>query len=231
MKKTILILLASALLLGGCEQTPADGKVEPRQDTAVSTTSEKQQPEPPAPPLSEDFQTSPKISLFPRVGPVRPTKEDERYPFWLTYLDHLKRTSGVTNNKVEANRAFTMRSINGVDSVGWFTPVAVEPATRYRVGASFKADLPDGATCGIGLIEFDRFLWIGDQFTQQQLNEHQRATTILVNLSGKFSWQAQTAEFTTGSDTRMVHLLFFRDGADGKEPVLLDDLKIEKVGS
>jgi len=232
MKKTILVMIICGLLLASCEQTP------PAVEQPAVTPTESapgapppSQPAPPTPPLFEDFQGEPQISLFPRVGPARPEQDDDSYPFWATYLDHLKRTSGVSGNNVEVNRAFSIRSIKGLDSVGWFSPMAVEPGTSYRVSAKFLADLPEGATCGIGVIEYDRFLWIGDQFTRQQIAEHQRDARILITLSGKFAWQPQGTSFTTGSDTRMIHLLLFRDGPDGKEPVLFDDVRIEKEES
>ncbi|PNU20535.1 hypothetical protein C2E25_06570 [Geothermobacter hydrogeniphilus] len=241
MKKTIPILLFVLLMTGGCDQSqqtssasPEDGpKTEQSAATTADAVSEpaetaEQTPVPPSPPLFENFQGQPQISLFPRVGPARPEKDDKLYPFWATYLDHLRRISGVTDRPVESNRAFSMRSINGVDTLGWFAPIAVTPDTRYRVSATFKANLPEGAVCGIGVIEFDRFLWIGDQFTRKQLDEHQRAASVLINLSGKIDWQPQSASFTTGPETRMIHLLFFRDGPGGKEPVLFDDVRIEK---
>jgi hypothetical protein len=181
--------------------------------------------------LSEDFQGEPQISFFPRVGQVRPAQEDELFPFWMTYLDHLQRTCGVVGmeGEGEPQRFFSLRSLENVDSVGYFAPIAVEPYTSYKVSLRIKADLPEAASGGLGIQEFNEFLWIGDQFDESLNQKHLLNNITAIPITGTQDWTEMSFSFTTGPQTRMLHLIIFRDGPDGKFPMLFDDLKIEMV--
>jgi hypothetical protein len=191
-----------------------------------------ERPEPPRPPLFEDFQGQPQMSLFPRAGAYRPELEDNRgLQFWRTYIDHLLRTSGPVkvDQAGQENLVFGFRAIKGIDSVGFFSPIAVHPSTRYEVRASVSCDLAPGATAGIGLLEFDKFQWLGEQFPESLSKKTQIGSRIGVSLQGKVEKQPQTFSFTTGPETEMIHLVFFRDGEHDRNMVAIDNISIKQL--
>lgn len=238
---TLCILLTLVLsLLAGCdsrEKEAAPARLEP---AARQATAEPEPPNPPTaeeatpptPPLSENFDGEPTLSLFPRVSGSRPEDSDQQgLSYWSTYIDHLLRTCGVGNQSGrDDSRGWQIRSIKGLDSVAFFSPLAVKPESTYRVSFAFKGELPQGASAGIGILEFDEFLWIGEQYPESLLRQHQTGTHEGVRLQGKQAWQGHAFTFTTSPKTRMIHLVLFRDGTDDrKQPVFFDDIKIEEA--
>ncbi len=208
------------------ERAPAVASAEPQKLEAA------QQP-PPAPPVSEDFQAQPQLSLFPRAGAFRPEDNDaEGLQFWRTYIDHLMRTSGPLKpgGEKDPDIAFGFRAIKGLESVGLFSPLAVKPDTTYEVGARISCDLNANASAGIGVLEFDKFLWIGEQYPESLAKKHQVGSRQLRKLSGKLENSKQRATFTTGPKTAMIHLVFFRDGEQDRNPVVIDDIEIMETG-
>lgn len=235
--KKYLLLLAACLLLSACqsqkEEKPAISTPETEKVTvAITTETEKadvESQEPPTPPLLENFQATPQLSLFPRAGAFRPEDDDEKgLQFWRTFIDHLIRTSGPVKT-AEDNIAFGFRAIKGLDSVGVFSPIAVKPNTSYEVSTEFTCDLSEGATAGIGLLEFDEFMWIGEQYSESMANEHQIGSQQGISLSGKVETQKQTFTFITSPKTTMIHLVFFRDGIQDRNPILIDNIEIKET--
>lgn len=188
----------------------------------------KELPDPPAPPTFEDFEAEPQLSLFPRAGDYRPAEGDEKLPYWATFIDHLQRTSGVVTQKETGNHAFSLRSVNTIDSVGYFSPLAVEPGATYTVTFKALTDLPEGASAGIGILEFDQFLWIGEQYPASLVEKHQSGFHPGARMTGKNEWKEQDFTFATGSRTRMLHLVLYREGAHDRKPVLFDEITIQK---
>ncbi len=191
-------------------------------------------PVPPAPPLKEDFQGRPQMSLFPRVGAYRPELADEQeLQIWSTFIDHLVRTSGPLKpgGEDDPNIAFSFRAIKGIDSIGYFSPIAVEPGTEYRVSADLTTDLAEGASAGIGILEFNEFKWIGEQYPESLATVTQTGTQQLAKLTGQHTGEHLSTNVTTGRQTRMIHLLFFRDGTHDRNPVIIDNLEITPVAS
>ena len=245
MKKYLLVLLTGCLLLTACqsqkEEKPPEPLAEPDKATISQTTEtakeeitepakEEVETSPPTPPLFENFQASPQLSLFPRAGAFRPDDDDEKgLAFWRTYIDHLIRTSGPikTDEKEDANVVFGLRAVKGIDSVGVFSPLSVTPNTTYQVSANISCDLVEGATAGIGLLEFDLFMWIGSQYTEVIAKDHQVGSQTGVTLTGQVKDQEQKFTFTTGPNTEMIHLLFFRDGEHDRNPVTIDNVEIK----
>ncbi len=223
----ILTALTAAGLLAACQ---SEGDHPVSKPTGPSRNAALQAPaKPPSPPLFEDFEGAPKLSLFPRIGDYRPEKDDEVVlPFYDTYLEHLVRTAGVVG-RPDGGRAFLMRSVAKLESVGFFSPVAVEPNTRYRISARFKTDLPEGGRAGLGILEFDQFLWVAEQYPKSLVEQHQTAMQQGLELTGALDWQPQSFEITTGPRTRMIHLIFYREGIEDRSPVLLDDIEIVVV--
>ena len=189
---------------------------------------------PPTPPIFEDFQGAPQLSLFPRAGAYRPANDDEQgLQFWNTYIDHLMRTSGPTKTGGEAdnNIAFGFRAIKGLDSVGVFSPIAVNPGTTYEVSARLTGNLAEGATAGIGLLEFNEFLWLGEQYPEALVKKHQIGRQLLSTATSAMDGLEQKATFTTNPKTHMIHLIFYRDGTQDRNPVLIDDIGIKEVSA
>jgi len=205
-------------------QEPASPSPTPAQEAAEA--------QPPTPPMTENFDGEPQLSLFPRVSGSRPEDSDsEGLAYWKTYIDHLLRTCGVANEAGrDGSRAWLIRSIKGLDSVAFFSPLAVKPETAYRVSFAFKGEMPDGASAGIGVLEFDEFLWLGEQYPESLLREHQTGALDGVRLKGKQGWKEHAFTFTTAAKSHMIHLVLFRDGTDDrKQPVFFDDIRIEEA--
>jgi hypothetical protein len=229
MRHLPLLLLLLPLALSACEERRAAPLPEATGTAAVAAEPELP---PPTPPMLENFDGEPQLSLFPRVGAFRPEDDDEEGgAFWLTYIDHLLRTSGAIQGAgLEGGRCWALRSLSGIDSVAFFSPLAVQPRTTYQVRFAFRGKLPPGGTAGIGIMEFDRFLWIGEQFPQSLQRQHQTGAHPGLSLSGSSDWAEHQFDFTTSGQTRMVHLLLFRDGAaDRQHAVYFDDIVIEPL--
>lgn len=186
------------------------------------------EPSPPGPPLLETFQGAPQLSLFPRLGDFRPEDDNDRLPFWNTYREHLLKISGVVKtDPVSANRAFSFRGIKGINSVGHFSPLAVKPNRRYKIGLKLKVDLPDGSSTGVGIIEYRQFLWLGEQYPESLHRQFFLANQELLRIGRTAGWQDFQLTFTSGPQTRMIHLLFFREGpASDRRPVLIDNVSL-----
>lgn len=226
-----ILLLCVVLAFLGCQEEVPQTELTEKPVPAEPVAEVEQAATPPTPPMLEDFQSNPKLSLFPRVGDFRPANEDDRLPYWKTFIDHLAKVTGVVESPEDGNRAWSFRSINTVDSLGYFSPLAVEPATRYQVSFKLKAELPEEASAGIGIIEFNEFLWIGEQYSEETFNKHYRGVHEGVRLTGNIDWEEHSFTFTTGPETQMIHIILFREGAHERSGVLYDDIKIEVVGN
>ncbi|NJC87129.1 MAG: hypothetical protein FIB02_01120 [Desulfuromonas sp.] len=194
------------------------------QNPSVPAGKEGEEP-PPAPPIREDFEGQPKLSLFPRVGDFSPEETDkEGQSYWLTFIDHLVRTSGPIKGK--NGTGFAIRGIKTIDSVGFFSPLAVKPDTSYRIDFRFWGKLPKGGESGAGILEFDEFLWIPGQYPKSVSEKHFQRAQVGVKLTGQHDGTRQSFTFRTGPNTRMIHLVFFREGTPDREPVIIDDIDI-----
>lgn len=216
----IIYFALMILLLSAC-------RAEEKPAPAETTRQEARQA--PAPPIVEDFEGEPRLSLFPRVGAYRPEEDDTTaLAYWRTYLEHLEHTAGVVTLG-DGGRAFGLRGVAKLDAFGFFSPLAVEPATRYRLRALGKHALGEGARAGIGILEFDQFLWISEQYPQSLAEKHQRGLQPGIEVTGEGDWQAHEAVFVTGQQTRMIHLVFYLEGAENRAPVLWDDIAVEQA--
>jgi len=225
---SLILLLIVTVLSTACsrEETPQ----EPAAKESPATPPAETPPPPPSPPIKEDFEGEPKLSLFPRAGDFAPEDDDkEAAGYWLTFIDHLLRISGPV--KKDEGRAFAIRGIKTITSVGFFAPLAVEPDTEYRVSYRVWCKLPKGAATGIGYLEFNEFLWIGEQFQQSLSQKHFRGASEGVRLTGKQDGKVQQFSFRSGPETRMIHLVFFIEGETDRDPVVIDDIEIVPVAS
>jgi len=243
-----LILLLTLLLVACQEETTPPQvpvKAEPTAQvdspdaTASSTTSATveagkppgaEQPPadntPPQPPVLEDFQGEPKLSLFPRVGDYQPEPNSERHPYWRTFINHLVNVTGVVDNQENGQRGWVFRSISSIDSLGYFAPLAVKPNKSYHVSFETTGELPAGASAGIGVLEFDTFLWVGQQYTEALYIEHFLAAHEGKRLTGNINGR-HAFSFTTGPDTNMIHLVLFREGPHDRNSLMFDNIRIE----
>ncbi|RMF46124.1 MAG: hypothetical protein D6751_05835, partial [Deltaproteobacteria bacterium] len=108
-------------------------------------------------------------------------------------------------------------------------PLAVQPGQTYRISARIRCQLPDKVRTGIGVQEFDQFLWIGNQFDAEQEKQHLLRSKVGISLEGDHDWEDVTFDFTTGPKAGMIHLILFLDGPADRVPVLFDDLRIEPI--
>ncbi|MBW2504545.1 MAG: hypothetical protein JRE16_08250 [Deltaproteobacteria bacterium] len=228
MRATVLVCLLISLLFAlGCQQEPTTtGETEQvkRVERPLATP-----PKPPEPPIVEDFEGAPQLSLFPRVGDYQPDASSERHPYWVTFIDHLMKLSGLAASADEHNKAWSFRSVNTIDSLGFFSPLKVSPLTTYEVTFRMQATLPEGASAGIGILEFDEFLWLGEQYTESLYRQHYQNMHQGVRLTGDIEWSEQGFTFTTGPKTAMIHLVLFREGTHDSTVLLFDDIQIHPL--
>jgi hypothetical protein len=191
---------------------------------------EQAEQKPPRPPILEDFQGEPRLSLFPRAGDFRPADDSDRLPYWNTFIEHLIKVTGVVEEQTTGKRGWTFRSINTIDSVGFFSPLAVEPQTEYQVSFKLTADLAEDASAGIGILEFNEFLWVPAQYTEEMYTQHFRGSHEGQRLTGETN-DEYTFTFTTGPETKMIHVVLFREGTHDRNAVMFDDIGIEQVES
>jgi hypothetical protein len=212
--------------------TPAPGQADVTDVVQTPEPSPEQPPqpaeqEPPRPPIFEDFQGSPQLSLFPRVGSFRPADDSDRLPYWNTFIEHLVKVTRVAEDKETGRRGWAFRSIKSIDSVGYFSPVAVEPQSSYEVRFTLSAELEEGASAGLGILEFNEFLWVAHQYTEETFNQHYRGIH-----EGKRLTETGTGEytihFTTGPETHMIHIVLFREGTHDRNSLMFDDIRIEQ---
>lgn len=218
-------ILAGLILSIGCS------KQDTSDSAAPTTPVSEAQPAPPAPPITESFDDQPQLSLFPRTGSDRPEDGSEAFGYWNAFIDHILRTSGVAaDSDKPGNRAWTIKGIKDLESIAFFSPLAVKPETTYQVGFDFKGELPKNSRAGVGILEFDQFLWIGDQFTLAQLKEHQTGANPGVTLTASQPWRHHDFTFTTSPRTGMIHVVLFHEGAlDRTKSVWFDNLSISET--
>ncbi len=249
MHPLILVTLCFTLLLTtGCQDeaqqsvNPPQAELKTKQEVqqaisapAQDKESEEEQAkanqanqEPPTPPIFEDFQGEPQLSLFPRAGNFRPADDSDRLPYWKTFIEHLIKVTGVVEENSSGSRGWTFRGINTIDSVGFFSPLAVEPETTYRVSFKLTADLTEGASAGIGILEFNEFLWVPAQYTEEMYRQHFLGSQEGQRLTGKVEGERRFS-FTTGPETKMIHLVLFREGPHDRNNLMFDDIGLEKV--
>jgi hypothetical protein len=224
-----LTLLCVFAFVTACEKQESLPKTATPATVADSKTTAAADVEggepPPAPPIREDFEGEPKLSLFPRIGDFCPEDTDkEGQSYWLTFIDHLVRTSGPVRGK--NGTGFAIRGIKTVDSVGFFSPLAVTPATSYRVSFRFWGKLPQGGQGGAGILEFDEFLWVPGQYPKSLSEKHFQRAQTGVQLTGDHDGATQSFTFRTSPKTQMIHLVFFREGTSAREPIIIDDIDI-----
>ena len=206
------------------EATATEEPAETESQEQLETSKQ----EAPQPPIFEDFQGAPQLTLFPRVGDVRPEENSDRLPYWNTFIDHLVKVTGIAEDQTTGNRRWAFRSINSIDSVGYFSPLRVEPQTSYKISFEIAAELEEGASAGIGILKFNQFLWIPNQYTDETFKAHFRGSVEGKRLSGTITG-THTFTFTSGPDTRMIHIVLFREGTHDRNSVMFDNIGIEKV--
>lgn len=194
----------------------------PEQQTVAAEAGGKQ---PPRPPLREDFKGEPQLPLFPRVGEFQPPSGSERFAAWRASIQQLVKVTGVAENQADGSRGWVFRSINTTDALGFFSPIAVKPGRIYQVTFKLLADLPAGASAGIRILEFDEFLWIAEQYTEETYTRHFRGAQEGRRLTGR-GHGIQTFAFSTGPETRMVHLFLFREGPHDDNSLMFNDIEI-----
>jgi len=251
MRPWLLLSLALTLFMAsGCQEETTPEVIVPPQSTEKSSPEKQlaipapdeedvlptdppleQQPEeaeqkPPRPPILEDFQGSPKLSLFPRVGDFRPEDDSDGLPYWNTFIEHLVKVTGVAEDQETGRRGWVFRSIKSIDSVGYFSPLSVEPQTSYQVNFTLSAELGEGASAGLGILEFNKFLWIAHQYTEETFMQHYRGIHEGKRLTGTSTGE-HSFYFTTGPETRMIHIVLFREGTHDRNSLMFDDIRIE----
>ena len=234
---TLLTCFAVLAFLAGCQEETPPATSSGKEDlkTVVVEKSPDLSPgpletgtvgkQPPRPPIREDFQGEPQLPLFPRVGDFQPPPGSKRHLLWRDAIDHLVKVTGVAENAADGSRGWVFRSIQSIDSLGYFSPVAVAPGKIYQVTFKLIADLPEGASAGVDILEFDEFLWTSEQYTEEIFSKHFLGKIEGRRLTGR-GHGIQSFAFATGPETRMVHLVLFRDGTHDLNSLMFDDIEI-----
>lgn len=102
----------------------------------------------------------------------------------------------------------------------------MKPNNTYIVSFKLKAELPEKATAGLGILVFNEYLWIGEQYTESRHKGHYREAHESIRLTGTADWEEHRFSFTTGPGAWMIHLVLFRERAHDRSGVLFDDLRI-----
>ncbi len=231
---SVRISQQSALSDSVTPQEPSSITDQPTSTTAGQAqiepvaSSEQTNLQPPMPPVLENFQGTPQLSLFPRVGDYRPEQNSDLLPFWNTFTEHLIRITGVVEEQTTGNRAWVLRGIDSIESIGYFAPLAIEPQVTYQVTFALTTELKEGASAGIGIIEFNEFLWISDQYSEDIFKKHFRGSHEGIRLTGTNKGE-RSFTFTTGPESRMIHLVLFREGTHDRNSVIFDDIGIEEL--
>jgi len=200
---------------------------EPVQPESPKQPSEKKR-KPPEPPIFEDFQGAPQLTLFPRVSDFRPEDGNERLADWKTLIENLIKVTGVAEDQVTGVRSWVFSSIDSSDSIGYFSPLAVEPLTTYQVSFKLSAELADKASAGISILEFDEFLWIPVQYTKEIFEKHYRGVHEGKLLTGTTTGE-HTFSFTTGPKAGMIHVVLIHEGTSDSSSMMFDDIEIKGV--
>ncbi len=123
-----LILSGLLLFLCACQekepQAPSPAAKALPFEASADPSAPKTLP-PPSPPLEENFEEAPQLSFFPRIAAYRPEDSDTKnLSLWKNYIEHLIKISGVLpGSGIEESRGFSLRSIRGLDSVAFFSPI------------------------------------------------------------------------------------------------------------
>lgn len=232
MSRSVLVLSALLLFtLCACtkEETPVPPATVPSSTPATAAEAV-----PPGPPVRETFDGEPQLSLFPRTGSYRPEVDDkDGSSYWTAFIDHILRTSGMRAGVGrDGSKGWEIHGIKGLESVAFFAPLGIKPATTYRISFDFQGELPKGGSAGLGALEFGEFLWIGDQFPKSLVDLHQTAHYPGVTLKGNQPWKNHSFTVTTSAKGAMLHLILFRDGPmDRQKPVFFDNIVIEEASA
>lgn len=212
----------SLAIVQGTATTAGKSQGEPQKQTEVLDR------EPPRPPVFENFQDAPKLSIFPLVGDFRPADGSDQLLNWKTSIEQLVKGTGIAEEQTTGGRSWVFSSINSIDSSGYFSPLAVTPQTAYQVSFKMAAELEEGASAGISILEFNKFLWIPGQYNEEIFNHNFRGSHKGKRLTGTIKGE-YAFTFITGHETHMIHMVLFCDGTHNHNSVMFDDIKIEQV--
>lgn len=229
---TAVLIVCLCLTFFACKSEEKAAPQAPAAAKGSEAKAPEAEPTPPGVPVTETFEREPQLSLFARVASYRPADTDkENLGFWMTYIDHIQRTSGMRPKSGRDNsNGWVIQGIKGMTSVAFFAPLAVKPTTRYHVSFDYKGELPKEASAGIGVLEFKEFLWIGEQFTEELSKKYQIGAFPGSTVKSKGDWQNYSFDFTTSPQTGMIHLILYRDGnMDREKPVFFDNIAITET--
>jgi spermidine synthase len=172
-----------------------------------------------------------RLSLFPRLGSHRPENEEGKdLAVWSANMEQFASSSGIRDGAgIEGSRGLLVKSIAGAGSSAYFAPLAVRPSTVYSVSFAVKSGTEGGGEAGVGLQEFIKFLPTGEQPTGSVIRKFLIGGKDEVRLKGSRNWETHSFSFRTTPRTRMVHLVFYREGKHDHNPVVFDNLRISEI--
>ena len=217
----LLLALATIIL------ALASGCTEQEMPPSPSPVAQKT-PEPPSPPLFESFDSEPRLSLFPRVARFRPESDHpEEFAVWSQLIDHLSRLGGARPGTGTAgSTGFSVRALQELESVGFFSPLEVEPSTKYTLEFDIRGVLPEGGKAGAGILEFEQFRWIPAQYTETEMKEGFLRDLQLAEFAGAETWRHYKLSFETSPLTGMIHIVFYREGTTNRDSLYFDNISI-----
>jgi hypothetical protein len=122
-----------------------------------------------------------------------------------------------------------INGIKGLSSVGYSTPIIVEPSRNYRVEFWMKSGMGNDEEGGVGYLEYDTLIPTRQQLTQVENARHIVGGEDSVRIKGEHGWKKFTFDFTTGPESEMVHVFFYREGDPGPGPLIFDDISIRVI--
>lgn len=181
----------------------------------------------------ENFDSSPRLPLVPRVPSVRAADAGEDAGALLAGYELLmSRSSGIAPQMgLGGSNGLVLRALPNTDFVAFTIPHAVEPSTRYRLTWSMKAGQLNAETAAVVVEQFDAADATYGQFQRAFSQAHSLQHETVATLSSAQPWTRHEAAFATTPRTRMIHLILYRQGQPGREPVQVDDIVLEALGA
>jgi hypothetical protein len=173
------------------------------------------------------------LLLLPGAGGYRPADNDDKNRLlWTASIAYLTRISGLLEDSGRGgSRALGLRNLQGVpvSSVSYFAPVAAKASATYRVDFWLRSEMNRGGEGGVGVLEFDVFRLEENQFTRSFNDQHLLRARDQVRIKGPTQWTNHSFSFETTPETKMFHLLFYREGSSDGDAVVFDDVVIEEI--
>lgn len=182
--------------------------------------------------LREDFEASPRLLLVPSVSGIQTGDGSDAGALRAAYDLLFSRVSGVVAGMgLGGSAGLVLRGLPGADFAGFTIPHAVEPNARYRLAWSMQAGSMGAEAAAVVVEQFDTLDTTYGQFRRAFWKQHSLQHDTVATVTAAQAWTRHESAFSTTPRTRMVHVIVYRKGQPSPNPLLLDDIVLEKLAS